>query len=133
MTASLPIELERLRAFTDGDPVIEEELAKLFLVSAGGYLNEMTRALHQAREWRSVAHALKGASANIGATAMAELAARAESSPPSADTLVALGDALEEVRRFFDGLLQAPKPRDLPAVGSTQQLMQERNATAERA
>jgi CheY-like chemotaxis protein/HPt (histidine-containing phosphotransfer) domain-containing protein len=133
MTTSLPIELDRLRQFTDGDTAVEEELGRLFLASAGSYLNEMTRALQQAREWRSMAHALKGASANIGATAMAELAARAESGPPSPETLDALGDALEQVRRFFDRLQPPQGPGDLAAVGSTQQLMQERNARAERA
>jgi DNA-binding response OmpR family regulator len=94
------IDLDHLFEFTDGDRQLEGELLTLFLSSADVYLARMSEALRAGQSWAAVAHALKGASANLGASRVMEVALAAERSPPSAAQLVALGAAIEEVRGF---------------------------------
>jgi DNA-binding response OmpR family regulator len=94
------IDLDHLSGFTDGDRQLEGELLTLFLSSADVYLTRMSEALRTGQSWKSVAHALKGASANLGARRVMELALAAERSPPSAVQLEALRAAVEEVRGF---------------------------------
>jgi DNA-binding response OmpR family regulator len=94
------IDLEHLFGFTDGDQQLEGELLTLFLSSAEVYLARMSEALRTGQSWAAVAHALKGASANLGARRVMELALAAERSPPSAAQLEALRAAIEEVRGF---------------------------------
>ena len=112
MEASLPaassvpgdlpvVDLDRLRTFTDGDHALETELADLFLTTAAGYLARMEEAVTDQQPWTAEAHALKGASGNLGARRVAALARDAEFSPPSSSGLAALRTAVEEVRRFF--------------------------------
>ena len=52
--------------------------------------------------WDRPAHSLKGASANVGAVAVAALAKAAEHATPEPEHLKRLGEALGEVRRFFE-------------------------------
>lgn len=99
---SPPIELEHFTSFTDGDVQLERELGSLYVATAGAYLAEMREALAAGRPWDRPAHALKGASANIGAVEVAALAAEAERSAPSEEQLGRLAEALEAVRRFFE-------------------------------
>lgn len=94
-------QLQRLLEFTGGDDQLERELSSLYLSTATLYLNELRDSLSDRGAWRSTAHALKGASANIGAVVLAQLAAEAEQAGPAADRLAALHEALEEVRCFF--------------------------------
>jgi DNA-binding response OmpR family regulator len=94
------IDLDHLSGFTDGDRQLEDELLTLFLSSADVYLARMSEALRAGQSWKSVAHALKGASANLGARRVMELALAAERSPPSAAQLEALRVSVEEVRSF---------------------------------
>ena len=94
------IDLEHLSEFTDGDRQLEGELLMLFLSSADVYLARMSEALRTGQSWTAVAHALKGASANLGARRVMEFALAAERSPPTAIQLEALRLALEEVRDF---------------------------------
>jgi HPt (histidine-containing phosphotransfer) domain-containing protein len=108
--------VERLQEFTDGDAQLERELSSLYLSTATLYLDEMRASLTNAEEWRRTAHALKGASGNIGAVEVARLAAEAERSDPAPDRLAGLEDALEEVRRFFRDRGAAVRP--LPAQGA---------------
>lgn len=96
-----PLDLAHLRSFTDGDEALERALCDLFTRTAESYLDEMARALATGREWRAPAHGLKGASANIGARALAALAADAERSQPDAATLAALRAGLGEVTAFI--------------------------------
>lgn len=96
-----PVAIERLSAFTDGDPQLEQELASLYLATAGVYLAEMRAALRDGRDWGGPAHSLKGASVNIGAVEMARLAEDAEAAAPSPEGLARLERALEAARRFF--------------------------------
>jgi DNA-binding response OmpR family regulator len=95
------LDLEHLRGFTDGDPQLEGELSTLFLSTAEMYLRGMRDALASGRPWSSIAHALKGASANLGARRLSALALAAERSQPSRSQLEAIERALDEVRAYF--------------------------------
>ena len=96
-----PLQLDRLREFTDGDEQLERELVSLFLSTAGLYLDELRDRLDEPAVWRRSAHALKGASANIGASRLQLLAEEAERAGPASDRLADLDDALDEIRRHF--------------------------------
>ncbi|HZA67345.1 MAG TPA: response regulator [Geminicoccaceae bacterium] len=95
------VDLNHLDSFTDGDRQLEGELSALFLSMAEMYLREMREALAAGRAWTSSAHALKGASGNLGARRLAALALDAERSEPSQARLEAIEQALSEVRAFF--------------------------------
>jgi DNA-binding response OmpR family regulator len=100
--ASDPVlDLDHLRGFTDGDPQLEGELSTLFLSTAEMYLRGMREALATGRPWSSIAHALKGASANLGARRLSALALAAERSEPTRSHLEAIERALDEVRAFL--------------------------------
>lgn len=107
---SLPpaFELERLTSFTDGDAQLERELASLYLATAGAYLDEMRAAIGGGAGWSRAAHALKGASANIGAAMLARLAAEAEHGEASTERLARLEAALEAVRGFLRQRAEGP-------------------------
>jgi HPt (histidine-containing phosphotransfer) domain-containing protein len=92
------LDLDHVRGFTDGDPQLESELFALFLSSAGLYLKRMAEALQTGASWQQTAHALKGASANLGARRLAALALHAECSDPSEAQLREISRALDEVR-----------------------------------
>jgi HPt (histidine-containing phosphotransfer) domain-containing protein len=95
------LDLDHLCAFTEGDPQLERELSTLFLATAEMYLHQMQEALAGGRPWTSIAHALKGASANLGARRLAALALLAECSEPDRAQLAALEHAVEQVRTLF--------------------------------
>ena len=94
------IDVDHLFGFTDGDLQLEGELLALFLSSAEVYLATMGEALRAGDSWTATAHALKGASANLGARRVMALAQAAERSPPSPGQLDALRQAVDEVRVF---------------------------------
>jgi HPt (histidine-containing phosphotransfer) domain-containing protein len=94
------IDIDHLFGFTDGDLQLEGELLALFLSSAEVYLAAMSEALRAGHSWTATAHALKGASANLGARRVMALALAAERSPPSPAQLDALRQAVAEVRAF---------------------------------
>lgn len=97
------IDLDHLATFTDGDRSLEAELGALYVSSAEEYLEQMGEALRGGVSWLSAAHALKGASSNLGAHRVATLALEAERSSPDEALLDALRDAIEEVRGFLAG------------------------------
>lgn len=103
--------LERLHEFTDGDEQLERELVSLYLSTAALYLDELRARLGRAEDWRSTAHALKGASVNIGALDLAQLAAEAEQAGPCPDRLAGLEDALALIRDAFRGRWSTEPPR----------------------
>ena len=96
------VDLDHLQGFTDGDLALERELAELYLSSAGLYLERMSAALEDPEAWRRHAHALKGASGNLGAREVADLASRAEHRTADRDLLDGLEAAVARVRRFFE-------------------------------
>jgi CheY-like chemotaxis protein/HPt (histidine-containing phosphotransfer) domain-containing protein len=106
------VDLDRLRQFTDGDPQLQGELSALFLSTTEVYLQDMREALRAGRPWSSTAHALKGASANLGARRIAALALVAERSEPSPAQLEAIEAAIDEVRAFFEHGRAAPDRRE---------------------
>jgi CheY-like chemotaxis protein/HPt (histidine-containing phosphotransfer) domain-containing protein len=95
------LDVDHLRGFTEGDPQLERELSTLFLSTAEMYLEGMQEALTGGRPWTSTAHALKGASANLGARRLSALALQAERSEPDHAQLGAIEEAIEEVRALF--------------------------------
>lgn len=95
------VDVEHLCGFTDGDVQLERELAALYLSSADLYLARMDEALRTGDTWAASAHALKGASNNLGARRVAQLALDAERAPPSETQLASIRHAVEQVRRFF--------------------------------
>jgi HPt (histidine-containing phosphotransfer) domain-containing protein len=95
------MDLDHLDGFTAGDRQLEGELATLFLSTAEVYIGRMSQALTAGESWAVAVHALKGASANLGARRLALLARRAEQSKPDAATLNEVRQALDEVRDFF--------------------------------
>lgn len=95
------VDLAHLAGFSDGDPALERELADLYLSTAEGYVLGLGQA-PDPESWRKTAHALKGASANLGARRVAALALRAEKAAPDPTVLADLGEALADVRAFFD-------------------------------
>jgi HPt (histidine-containing phosphotransfer) domain-containing protein len=95
------LDLDHLRSFTEGDPQLERELSALFLATAEMYLQQMQEAVAGGRPWTAIAHALKGASANLGARRLAALALAAERAQPDRAQLQAIEQAVEEVRSEF--------------------------------
>ena len=80
------LDRDHLRGFTEGDPRLERELSALFLATAEMYLQQMQEAVAGGRPWTAIAHALKGASANLRAEATASAAARLEAAARSGDS-----------------------------------------------
>jgi CheY-like chemotaxis protein len=96
------VDMDHLLSFTDGDLELESELSVLFLSSAEAYFDKMSRSLQAGTPWSSSAHALKGASANLGARRLAALARASEHQPPAAADLEAIRRAIDEVSAFFE-------------------------------
>jgi len=90
-----------LLSFTDGDKELELELAELFVSTALGYIRRMEEAIKEERSWSAEVHALKGASANLGAIRLAALAKRLEFAPPSKEDLNSLRATFEETKAFL--------------------------------
>jgi CheY-like chemotaxis protein/HPt (histidine-containing phosphotransfer) domain-containing protein len=95
------VDMDHLLSFTDGDLELESELSVLFLSSAEAYFDRMSRSLQAGTPWTSSVHALKGASANLGARRLAALARSAEHQPPAAADLEVIRRAIDEVSAFF--------------------------------
>lgn len=104
----LPVDLEQLRMFTDGDPEEEKALAELFLEQA----QEMIVILEQNTgadnndAWKSAAHRFKGSSGNLGAMPLHQLCKRAEmhfddEELKKLEMLVAIKVATKQVALFF--------------------------------
>jgi HPt (histidine-containing phosphotransfer) domain-containing protein len=100
------VDFDRLQSFTDGDPALEAELLGLFVLTAEGYLANLEAALAEPGRWRALAHSLKGAASNIGAPAVADLAATAERAPPDPSRLDALRATFAATRSQVDAHLE---------------------------
>ena len=95
------VDMDHLLSFTDGDLELESELSVLFLSSAEAYFDKLSRSLQAGTPWSSSAHALKGASANLGARRLAALARASEHQPPATADLAAIRRAIDDVSAFF--------------------------------
>jgi two-component system sensor histidine kinase/response regulator len=82
-----PVDLAQLNAITEGDPEFAFELASTFITSGEQVMEEVYAALeaHDRHALSRAAHKLKGASANIHAHALRELAYALEAQAPSVD------------------------------------------------
>ncbi len=110
-----PIDLDRLAEIADGDRQLVTEIGSLYLATAGRYLEDMRRAIGDEAELERLAHALKGASRNLGAGRVAELAEAAETGGIDEAGIDRLERAVEEVRRFFEETLAAGRRDDASA------------------
>lgn len=96
------VDLVHLGGFTEGDAELESELGVLYLSSAEVYLQRLRAAFDDREAWANAAHALKGASSNLGARRVAACALEAEHAGPDASALAALEAAVADVRVFFE-------------------------------
>jgi CheY-like chemotaxis protein len=111
-----PVVLARLNEITDGDPEFAHELALTFIDSGRQVFEEIRTAL-RAFDRASLsrgAHKLKGASANIHAETLRDLAWKLESEAqqldqPSLDALI--GDMEQEFERAAQFLREQAPPR----------------------
>ncbi len=114
--ASRPVDLDHLNSYTGGDPSLNHQILGLFagqcheIIERMADLAEKGEAESAAKNWREVAHSLKGASRGVGAFQLGEVAAQAEKI-----TLSNHGEALEalqqlkasaaQVHQFIDDLI----------------------------
>lgn len=100
---TVPVDLGRFNRLTDGDLEFARDLATTFIASGNQQLIDISKAL-EASDRASVAraaHKLKGASANIYAQVLADLAARLETEAPTAE-VADLAQVSEALRHEFD-------------------------------
>ncbi len=71
-TQDIPLDLSRLKEFSDGDPEEEKLIVNLFLEKVNRSIHELRTSLDNQEPdmWSDAVHALKGASGNIGAMNM---------------------------------------------------------------
>lgn len=103
-----PVNLDRLRMFTEGNRDEEVFLFGIFMNQAQESLLQMQQSLTDiaqgAETWRKAAHKLKGSSANLGADRLADLCKTAEAfgPAPSAARAAHLADIRDELGRVSD-------------------------------
>ena len=96
-----PIDLEHLRRYTLGDPMLEDEVLQLFYHHAAVTLAQVVRP-SGAQARRDAAHALLGSARAVGAWGVATLAEAIQSTDRDIDTLVArLERAVDSARGFI--------------------------------
>jgi HPt (histidine-containing phosphotransfer) domain-containing protein len=113
VTAQRPVDLAHLARYTAGETALNAEVLGLFVEQMAPLLRGFQESLEtpDARVWRESAHALKGAALGIGAFALAEAAADAESIDPAtaptsaARALRALDLRCRVVRKFVAAYL----------------------------
>jgi PAS domain S-box-containing protein len=112
---SVPVDLARLNEITDGDPEFTNELILTFIASGEGVLDELQDAAERMDRaaLAKAAHKLKGASANIHALPLSDLARalEAQAGPEeSAVILAAIGKISLEFARAANFLRQSAPP-----------------------
>lgn len=106
------VDLDRLRELTGEDMQLVVEIGTLYVGTARQYLKEIESARTAGGDPSRAAHALKGASRNIGAATMGELAERVEKHGPDDATMAALRAELARVAGYFDRLAGEPAGTD---------------------
>ena len=101
MTQREILDRKRFDEVTGGDRDLELELADLYLTTAQKYVSEMATILERRGDWSGPAHALKGASANLGMAQMQEFAKKAEYSEANAELLQEIEQGLQRIRHLF--------------------------------
>lgn len=110
---SRPVDIAHLSRYTGGDAGVNAEVLGLFADQIGELLTRLDAALaaRDSRMWHDVNHGLKGGARGIGAFALADLAAAAEtcdltSSPEGAKaSLQQLKTQADAVRSFIRAYL----------------------------
>ncbi len=79
-SSEVPIDIEHLQMFTDGDPDEEKQLLDLFFEQVDLSIAELEKscAIDDNEEWRKAAHKLKGSAANLGANSLCGVCEEAE-------------------------------------------------------
>ena len=110
-----PIALEQLDARSPtATPSSSASWARSTLRPPRSTSTRCARPWRPGGDWSQPAHALKGASANIGATELARLTAEAEHARPSPRRLAEIEQALDAVRGFFRHRAESTPPhRDM--------------------
>lgn len=111
--AANPVDLAHLARYTGGDAALNAEILRLFQGQAESLVGQMKDIIERgdAKSWREVAHALKGAARGIGAFALADTAAEIEPIDPGADAARAhaalhnLSNRAQMVHWFIDAYL----------------------------
>ncbi len=114
MTSPLrPVDLAHLSRYTGGDSKLNAEVLGLFAGQALELLRSLDTALTQGdgKTWRQVTHSLKGGACGIGAFALGDAAASAETLDPlsqpdeAARALKTLRNRSQSVHLFIDAYL----------------------------
>jgi signal transduction histidine kinase/CheY-like chemotaxis protein/HPt (histidine-containing phosphotransfer) domain-containing protein len=111
---NLPINIEHLESFTDGEPEIEKELFNIFIDQMGLGLTSL-ETYYQDKDqeaWRASAHKFKGAAANLGAEKLAALCFEAEhhfkdDEPSKKEILTAILHEADIVQSFIQQRVKA--------------------------
>jgi HPt (histidine-containing phosphotransfer) domain-containing protein len=114
MTAKLAIDLDHLNRYTAGDRALNEEILQLFENQCVAMLARLEALAWEGRangkDWRELAHGLKGAARGVGAFALADVAAEAEKIPPDKAVAVEIVHRLKSnsdaVRAFVEQMLR---------------------------
>ncbi|MDZ7628687.1 MAG: Hpt domain-containing protein [Parvularculaceae bacterium] len=104
MTA--PIDLEHLNRYVFGDAALLAEILGIFKEQAASLSERMTPSMDD-EAWQLAAHTLKGAARGIGAWALGEAAARAETATPDerAAALASIVDLATRAADYADSLI----------------------------
>lgn len=99
-----PIDLAHLAQYTGGDPALNGEVLTLFASQAEQNVARLRILLDKAdtKAWRELIHTLKGAARGVGAFALADAAAAAESLDLAVQTAEA-ARAVEALRAHAHG------------------------------
>lgn len=111
-----PVKLRFIQDVSDGDKDFERELVDLFFAHMDEHIMALESLIeeHDLEGVKFEAHSIKGASANIGADRMQELAMRIEAMgaedkmETAAEALAELKRRFEQVRRFLEGYVDSP-------------------------
>ena len=100
------VDLTNLRNAIDNDHELEQELFQEYVESSSALINDLRAGLASPagnEDWRKAAHALKGISLNLGASALGELAMAAQDAFEAAETEKSkmLSDISEEHARVL--------------------------------
>lgn len=106
-----PVDLEHFRMFTDGDVEEEKMLSGMFNDQAKEILQELKDSFadEHSENWRKATHKLKGASANLGANRLSEIAQQAETGFEKdesfkADIYAKIEEESNQVIKFLENL-----------------------------
>ncbi len=106
--ADMPVDLDHLHMFSDGDAEEEYALLEIFFSQAKQNIEQLHSCIEASGEnWESLAHALKGSAANLGATTLSDYCLKAEQSPEASkseqeEMLKHITEEIERVHLFLN-------------------------------